>query len=88
MIVIKICVDFKWFFVLFFVFVFLGLSWSWSFGSWIYSYLCNQFLSPLKLWLRIPCIGRCTRYNIVWSSLSVTCSRSVVFSGYSSFLHQ
>ena len=23
--------------------------WSWSYGSWIYSYLCNQCLSPLKL---------------------------------------
>ena len=27
-----------------------GLSWSWSHGSWIYNYLCNQCLSPLKLW--------------------------------------
>jgi len=22
--------------------------WSWSYGRWIYNYLCNQFLSPLK----------------------------------------
>jgi hypothetical protein len=27
-------------------------------------------------------------YNIMWSSLSVTCNRSVVFSGSSGFLHQ
>ena len=27
---------------------------SWSYGSWIYSYLCNQCLSPLELWVRIP----------------------------------
>jgi hypothetical protein len=27
-------------------------------------------------------------YNIMWSSLSVTCDRSVVFSGYSGFLNQ
>jgi hypothetical protein len=27
---------------------------SWSYGSWIYSYLCNQCLSPLRLWVRIP----------------------------------
>ena len=27
-------------------------------------------------------------YNIMWSSLSVTCDRSVVFSGYSGFLYQ
>jgi len=26
-----------------------GSSWSWSYGSWIYNYLCNQCLSPLKL---------------------------------------
>jgi len=30
----------------------------------------------------------CTRYTIMWSSLSVSCSRSVVFSGYSGFLHE
>jgi hypothetical protein len=26
---------------------------SWSFGSWIYNYMCNQCLSPLKLWVQI-----------------------------------
>jgi hypothetical protein len=26
--------------------------WSWLYGSWIYNYLCNQCLSPLKLWVR------------------------------------
>jgi len=25
-----------------------GMSWSSSYGSWIYNYLCNQSLSPLK----------------------------------------
>jgi len=44
----------------------LGLSWSWSYGSWIYNYLCNQCISPLKLWFRIPLMARCTRYNIMW----------------------
>ena len=27
---------------------------SWLFGCWIYNYLCNQCLSPLSLWVRIP----------------------------------
>ena len=27
---------------------------SWSHGSWIYKYLCNQCLSTLKFWVRIP----------------------------------
>ena len=31
-------------------------SWSWSYGSWIYNYFCNQCLSPLKLWVRIPLV--------------------------------
>ena len=31
-----------------------GMSWSWSYGSWNYNYLCNQCLSPLKLWVRTP----------------------------------
>jgi hypothetical protein len=39
----------------------------------------NQCLSPLKLWVWIPPVVRCTRLNIMWSSLSVTCRRSVVF---------
>ena len=28
-------------------------SWLWSYSSWIYNYLCNQCLLPLKLWVRI-----------------------------------
>ena len=64
-------------------------SWSWSYDSWIYYYLCNQCLSPKVLLVRIPTMVRCTRYYIMWYSLSVTCGRtSVVFSGYSGFLHQ
>jgi hypothetical protein len=35
-----------------------------------------------------PAQASCTRYNIMWWSLSVICDRSVVFSGYSCFLHQ
>ena len=36
-----------------------GPSWSWSYGSWIYNHLCNQYLSPLMLWVRIPFMARC-----------------------------
>ena len=32
----------------------------WSHGSWIYNYLCNQFLSRLMLWVRISTRARCT----------------------------
>jgi hypothetical protein len=36
----------------------LTMTWgtwlSWSYGSWIYNFLCNQCLSSLKLWVRIP----------------------------------
>ena len=28
-------------------------SWSWSYIGWVYNYLCNQYLSPLTLWVRI-----------------------------------
>ena len=31
-----------------------GSWWSWSHGSWIYNYLCNQCISLLTLWVRIP----------------------------------
>jgi hypothetical protein len=39
---------------------FAGPSWLWSYGSWIYNYLCNQYLSPLMLWVRITL----RRYNM------------------------
>jgi hypothetical protein len=42
-----------------------GQSWSWSYGSWIYNYLCNQYLSPLKLWVQTLFMARWTRYNIM-----------------------
>jgi hypothetical protein len=42
--------------------LFLGPSW--SYGSWINNYLCNQCLSPLKLWCRIPLVARCNRCKI------------------------
>ena len=34
--------------------IFTGPCWSWSYGSWIYDYLCYQYLSPLMLWVQIP----------------------------------
>jgi hypothetical protein len=53
-----------------------------------YNYLCNQFLSPLMWWVRTSFMARCTRYSTMRYILSVTCNRSVVFFGYSGFLHQ
>jgi len=35
-----------------------------------------------------PVQARCTWYNSMWSSLSATCDRSVVFSRHSGFHHQ
>ena len=37
------------FFIIFHLLILRGPSWWWSHGSWIYNYLYNQFLSPLKL---------------------------------------
>jgi hypothetical protein len=28
-----------------------GQLWSWAYGSWIYNYVCKQWLSPLTLWV-------------------------------------
>ena len=56
-----------------FVSHFEGLSWSWLYDSWIYNYLYNRWLSPLKLWVRTWFLARCTQYNIMWYwILSVT----------------
>ena len=40
---------------------------------WECNYLCNQCLSLLQLWVWIPFMTRCTRYNIMWKRLWVTC---------------
>jgi hypothetical protein len=37
-----------------------GPSWPWSYGGWIYNYICNQCLSPLMLWVRLPLSSRIT----------------------------
>ena len=34
----------------------------WSYCSWIYNYLFNQCLSPLKLWVRTPLLLRFTDF--------------------------
>ena len=53
----------------------ISCCWQWMeviiITKWIMNYLCNQCLSPLKLWVCIVLMARCTRYNIMWSSLSV-----------------
>ena len=65
-----------------------GLSWPWSYGSWINNYLCNRCLSPLKLRVRTPFRRGVHDTTLCDKVCHVTCERSVVFSGYSYFLHQ
>jgi hypothetical protein len=48
--------------------------------SWSYNYLCNQCPSPLRLWVQIP-----LKRGVLPTTL---CGMSVVFAGYSGFLHQ
>ena len=58
-----------WFLLFYFFCVsfvlYIYLEGMWSYGSWIYNYLCNQCLSPLTLWVKIPLMARCTWYNIM-----------------------
>jgi hypothetical protein len=37
-----------------------------SFERSAFSLTCNQCLSPLTIWVRIPLMARCNRYNIMW----------------------
>jgi len=45
-------INFNWLLII--SFISRGSSWLWLYGSWIYNYLCNQCISPLTLWVRIP----------------------------------
>ena len=48
-----------------------GPSCPWSYGSWIYNYICNQWLSPLMLEVRIPIRANCTTlWDKVWQWLA------------------
>jgi hypothetical protein len=47
-------------------------KWYKKYSGILNNYLCNKCLSPLKLWVQLPPMVRCTRYNIIWLSLSVT----------------
>jgi hypothetical protein len=49
-------------------------------GSWIYNYLCNQWQSPLTLWVQIPLRRGVLDTTLCDKSLSVTYNRSVVSS--------
>ena len=40
------------------IFAWKESSWSWSYCSWIYNYLCSQYLSPLKLRVWTPFMAR------------------------------
>ena len=60
----------------------LKLSWSWSYGSCTYNYLCNQRSSPPTLWVQIPLMARCTRWNLCDKVCQWLCCRSMVFSGF------
>jgi hypothetical protein len=44
------------------------------YGSWIYNYLCNQCLSPLKLWVRTPFMWGIQHYVIKFVYLFVAFS--------------
>ena len=37
---------------------FMESSWPWTYSRWIYNYICNQCLSPLKLRVRTPFMAR------------------------------
>jgi hypothetical protein len=45
----RTCTDYFWVEKRFVtgIYYLLGPSWSWSYGSWMYNYLCNQYISPL-----------------------------------------
>jgi hypothetical protein len=46
---------------------------------WIYIYICNQYLSLLKFVSLTPSVVGVLKYNLMWSSLSVTLQWTIVF---------
>jgi hypothetical protein len=55
-----------------------GPPWLWLYGSWIYNYICNQWLSPLTLWVRIP-LKRGVLDTTLSDTVFVSDFRSVAF---------
>ena len=57
----------------------------WSYGSWMHNYVCTQWLSLLKVWVRIPrmtCVLDTTLCDNVFQW------RAMSFSRYTGFHHQ
>ena len=77
-------------------FTLCSVIWPWDQRSWPYMIwgvhcVCDRMVVRFITNHNQPITTnfmRCTRYNIMGSSLSVACDRSGVFSRYSSFLHQ
>jgi hypothetical protein len=61
-------------------------SWSWWDGSWISDYLCNQCLSPLKLWVRIT-LRRCELGTTLCDKICQWLATGLVFSTYNTDRH-
>ena len=61
-------------------------SWSWWDGSWISVYLCNQCLSSLKLWVRIP-LRRCELGTTLCDKICQWLATGLVFSTYNTDRH-
>ena len=55
---------------------------------WIWTSVSGRWFEIFSLMCSNPAQARCIRYNIMWSSLSVTYGKSMVFCGYSGFLSQ
>ena len=62
------------------------LLWSGWYDSWIYDYLCNKCISPLRLRVWIP-LRQGVLNTTLCDQVCLTCGRLVVFSRYSGFLH-
>ena len=58
--------------------------WTCAYVSCRFIHLWNQYVSPLKLWVRLSPVARYAWYNTMWK----TCGMSEIFSGHSVHLHQ
>ena len=58
----------------------------WSYGSWIYNYMCNQYLSPIKVVSSNVTHG--VVYSIKYYVIKFVSDLRQVFYGYSGFLQQ
>jgi hypothetical protein len=68
-----------WFRIDLVIYIILYVIKTFNLGAVVVVIICNQCLYPLKLWVQIPLMTRCTPYNIMWFAITLLSISSLIY---------